>query len=160
MPFSICVMAQSGSSINTNTGVHILKSLEIAKTSDMHFGTMSIPTAPVDVVLTISNTRSASSPADIDLLAQAPFSKNAAYTIAGSPNATYSIILPPNGMVMLHSGGNNMNVNSFSCSYPGLTGVLSAAGTDQFNVGATLELKDAQPYGIYEGTFDVTIAYN
>jgi len=158
--FSSSLLSQSGSTANTNSGANIVQALTLSKTADLHFGTMSIPTAALNVVLSTTNTRSTSSPADITFWAQAPVSTNAAYTVAGSANATYTIILPANGIITIMSGANSMHVNSFTCSYTGLTGTLDGSGTDHFVVGATLELDEAQPFGIYSGSFDATVAYN
>lgn len=47
-----------------------------------------------------------------------------------------------------------------SAGADGLTGTLSAAGTDNFTVGGTLEVAAGQTTGLYTGTFDVTVAYN
>ncbi|MEI8204030.1 MAG: DUF4402 domain-containing protein [Bacteroidota bacterium] len=148
------------STVNTTIGVKIVKGLTLTKTADLHFGTMSIPTAPVSVILSTSNNRIASSPNDITLLAQAPVSTNAAYTVNGSADATYAISLPANGLVTIHSGNNNMTVNSFTCSHGGFTGTLNNEGNDQFVLGATLQLEDGQAYGFYSGTFEIIVAYN
>ncbi|MCD4679373.1 MAG: DUF4402 domain-containing protein, partial [Bacteroidales bacterium] len=40
------------------------------------------------------------------------------------------------------------------------TGTLEAGGTEQFTIGGTLTVTAAQVAAVYEGTFDVTVAYN
>ena len=126
---------------------------------------MSIPTAAVNVTLTTSNGRSTTSTENITLLAEAPVSQNAAYTVDGSDAATYSITLPLNGVVTISSGTEHIDVINFiahpaSAGADGLGGTLNGSGADSFTVGATLELGNAQPFGIYAGTFNIAVNYN
>jgi len=156
------VMAQN--TATANAGAKIVQAISIVKNADLHFGTMSIPTGAVNVLLSTGNVRTASVPANITLLAQAPTTTNAAYTVTGSVAATYAITLPLNGVVTISSGANSMPVDDFvalTASTSGATtGSLGAGGSDTFVVGATLKLANAQPAGVYTGTYDVSVAYN
>jgi hypothetical protein len=161
--FPNTVMTQTSRS--TDVGVSIVKGITITETTPLHFGTMSIPTSQVDVILTTSNSRISSSPSSINLLSQAPLSENATYTVAGSDATTYTISLPENGTVSISSGSDHMNVVDFiahpaSSGVDALTGTLNNSGIDSFNVGATLKLNNSQPFGIYSGTFGITVNYN
>ncbi|MCX6268444.1 MAG: DUF4402 domain-containing protein, partial [Bacteroidetes bacterium] len=150
----------------TDAGAKIVKAIAITETAALHFGTMAIPTGAVDLVLTTGTARNPSVPANITLLAQAPVATNAAYTVTGSNDATYAIQLPSNGTVTITEGTTPMAVDNFvarsaSAGADGLTGHLgTSTGTDTFVIGATLKLANAQPYGVYLGTFNVTVAYN
>ena len=150
---------------NTTAGANIVQGLRISENAPMHFGTMSIPSAPVNVVLTTSNSRTSSSPSNINLLSQFPVSENATYTVAGSGAATYAITLPLNGAVTISNGTDHMEIVNFvahtvSTGLDGNTGLLDASGTDSFTVGATLKLESGQPFGIYTGTFGISVNYN
>jgi len=158
-------VAQSGNTASSEAGAKIVKALTLTKTASLHFGTMSIPTGPVNIVLTTNNVRSSTTPQNITLLDQAPVAETAAYTVAGSDDATYSISLPANGVVIISNGSNRMNVDDFSArtasaGVDGLTGHLNSSGSDSFTVGATLKLENAQAYGTYSGSFDITVIYN
>ncbi|MGS0743766.1 DUF4402 domain-containing protein [Glaciimonas sp. GG7] len=93
------------------------------------------------------------------------------FSVSGQPNLTYSINLPPNGIVSLSGGtglpggtasapnGASMAVNNFT-SKPSLSGVFSSGGTQMLMVGATLSVGNNQANGAYNGTFTVTVNYN
>ena len=156
-------MAQNSAS--ANAGVKIVKALTLTKTADLHFGTMTIPTAGVVISLSTTNARTADVPGNITLLPQAPVAANAAYTVAGSADATYAITLPSSNVTINGPGSAYTIVNNFvaktaSTGTDGLTGTLNGSGADSFVVGAKLNLAGSQAFGIYSGTFDVTVNYN
>jgi len=161
--FPVMLMAQSLAL--TSVGAEIVKGITITETSPLQFGTMTIPSAPEEVILTTSNIRLASSPANIELLAQSPVSQNASYTVAGSDGASYVIMLPPNGTVTITNGAQHMDIVDF-ISHPASTGAdgtighLDASGMDTFKVGATLKLVNDQAFGTYTGTFSISVNYN
>jgi len=55
---------------------------------------------------------------------------------------------------------NALKVKTGSIGADGLTGILSAAGTDNFTLGGTLNANAGQAALLYTGSFDVTVAYN
>jgi hypothetical protein len=150
-------------SASTDAGAKIVSALTLTKTTNLHFGTMAIPTGATNLVLATDGSRTPTVPANITLLSQAPLATNAAYTVAGSATSTYAITLPAS--VTIVSGGNNMTVSDFvakPASKPAnsLTGTLDLSGADSFVVGATLQLSNAQAAGVYSGTFNVSVNYN
>jgi len=160
---STTIIAQNATS--TNAEVKIVKGLTIKETSALHFGTMSIPSAPVNVILTTANIRKASSPTDITLVTQSPVSENAVYSVSGSDAATYAISLPVNGTVTISNGSQQMDIVDFvarplSTGADGTTGIMNASGIDSFTVGATLKLGNNQAFGTYTGTFVISVNYN
>ena len=154
--FSNNAMAQSETA---DCGAKILTAMAITETADMHFGTMTVPSTVAEVDLAVGGTVSIAS-GTLTLLAQTPTAHAAAYDITGDAAATYAITLPTNGTVSITEGATPMQVIDFICSYGGLTSTLDGSGDDNFTVGATLQLADAQPAGTYTGTFDVSVAYN
>jgi hypothetical protein len=81
----------------------------------------------------------------------------AAFTVNGAPYATYAIILPSSIILMGPSG--SMEVSRFTSSSEE-SGFLDEAGTQRFNIGATLKVNAHQSDGDYRGTFAVTVIYN
>lgn len=154
--FSTSLMAQTE---NTAVGAKILTAMTITESAPMHFGTMTVPTAATTVVLATDGTVTVGS-GTTTLLAQAPISTAAAYDITGDVSATYAITIDASTTITNGTPAEDMTVDNFVCSYAGLTSTLDAGGADNFTVGATLNLVDAQPAGTYAGTFDVTVAYN
>lgn len=148
---------------NTEAGAKIVQALTLTETAALHFGTMTVPTGDVNVVLSTDGSVTALIPANITLLSQAPVAQNAAYSVGGSIGSTYVIVLPP-APIQITNGANFMEVNDFtaltSSLGAGTNGNLGVAGTDLFVVGATLELSANQAPGVYSGTFDVTVNYN
>ena len=164
--FSSNLMAQVGTSSPTAAGAKIVQALTLTEASPLHFGTMAIPTGATNVSVSTTNVRTASVPGNITLLAQIPVNTTASYNVTGSAAATYAITLPGSTIISNGTPANNMTVNGFlartaSAGVDGLTGTLNiTTGLDSFTVGATLGLANAQPAGVYAGTFSVTIAYN
>jgi len=159
--FTQKLMAQVGTTNPTAAGAKIVTALTLTETSALHFGTMAIPTSAATVLVSTAGVRSIGS-GTVTLLAQAPVATNAAYSVAGSIDATYTINLP--GSATISSGLNNMTIDNFvalSTTVPSATtGKLNGSGTDTFKVGATLHLANAQAAGVYAGSFNVTVVYN
>lgn len=140
----------------------IVQALTLSETQPLHFGTMTIPTAPASVILDHTGLRSVGNgTGNIILLSQAPVATVAAYHVIGSADATYAIQLPFSTTITNGIPANDMTVNSFTSSKGfGNNGILNGAGNDSFTVGATLNLFSGQPAAVYTGTFNVTVVYN
>jgi hypothetical protein len=158
--FSTKVMAQATE--NTAAAARIVTPISITETASLHFGTMAILAgSPGTCVLSTQGARTQTG--GVNLSVQAPTASNAAYNVSGAVNTTYGITLP--STITVTSGPANMTINSLlartaSAAANGLTGTLSASGTDNFTVGGTLNVAAGQATGVYTGTFDVTVAYN
>ena len=158
--FTSNVMAQSvGTAAPTAAGAKIVTALTLTQISPLHFGTMTIPSTAATVQVDPLGVRSLVS-GTIILLAQTPVATNAAYSVAGSAASTYAITLPSSITISNGIPANDMTVNGFTSTKTLNVGTLDGAGHDTFGVGATLNLANAQPAGVYAGTFNVTIAYN
>lgn len=160
--FSARLMAQPvGTSQPTTAGAKIVTALTLTETSALHFGTMTIPSSAATVLVSTAGVRTVGS-GTVTLLSQAPVATNAAYSVAGSVDATYAINLPSSATIT--SGSNNMTVDNFvalSATVPSATtGKLNGSGADTFSVGARLNLASGQAAGVYAGSFNVTVAYN
>ncbi|MEI8204031.1 MAG: DUF4402 domain-containing protein [Bacteroidota bacterium] len=154
-------------SLNPTAGSKVGKAIAIDQTSSLHFGTMTVPTGAVNVVLTALNVRSASIPANISLLPQSPVHQTASYIVYGDKDKNYSITLPANNVVTISNGTSTIHVNNFTFNSASLgsgsgphDGRTDHSGEDTFTVGATLILVAGQAYGVYNGTFTVTVDYN
>ena len=159
------VVAYSQSIIFSSSGAKVGTELSLIQNSSLHFGTMTIPTSNVDIILSTSAVRSASVPSAITLLAQAPVAQNAIYTVYGSKNAHYLITVPSANSTLISNGSNQMIVNSFtvytsSNGAGSFSGKLNLSGTDTFRIGATLKCSAGQPAGSYTGTFSISVNYN
>jgi hypothetical protein len=109
--------------------------------------------------VTVSASGSRSATGGVFLLGQGNGASAGQFTVLGTPNATVSITLPTNNVVVLTDGNSNtMFVNSF-VSMPGPTATLSGGGNQTVRVGATLVVGSNQAPGVYSGTFAVTVNY-
>lgn len=140
--------------------VTALAPLSVAEGLAMDFGTVAGGSTGSTVVLDVTGNRSVTG--DGQILAVGPGAA-AAFDVSGEPNLSYVITYGPGPGVLSDGAGNSVTVDAFTDSKGGL-GTLTAAGTDSFNVGATLNLKPMQPAGSYStengGTrFSVTVNY-
>jgi hypothetical protein len=53
-----------------------------------------------------------------------------------------------------------MTVSTYTSNKVGNAGTLNGSATDTFTVGATLNVNANQVAGLYQGNFNVTVAYN
>lgn len=84
----------------------------------------------------------------------------ASFRVSGDPGLSYDIVLPPDGAVVLASGGGqSMPVGAFTSS-PADFGQLEPSGVQTVAVGATLTVATGQAAGGYSGSFNVTVDYN
>ena len=164
-------MAQSAKTASANAGAVVIAPLTITKSAtagDLNFGNVVAGNALGTVVLLPTGTRTATGGTSFS--AGFPGNLSAAkFDLTGEGVYTYAITLPSSA-VTLKDGAttpNMMTVTAFtvaagtkgSVNSGGTVGTL-AGGLGNIDVGATLNVGAAQVPGTYQGTFDVTVAYN
>ncbi|WP_423127260.1 DUF4402 domain-containing protein [Gaoshiqia sp. Z1-71] len=152
---------QNTSTEEVTASARILTAIELTKVTDLHFGTMVSTNSPgACMVPATGEDRSATG--GVTLLDQTPAYTRAYFTVSGDISATYSIALPEDETVTIsyHDGAttHSMDVNGFSHS-AGVSPALDASGAADFYVGASLSVSANQPPGLYQGSFNVTVAY-
>ncbi len=158
--FSAGVMAQATES--TDVAANIVIPLAIAETASLHFGTMTV-LAGTGGACVLSTQGVRTQTAGVNLSLQSPLASNAAYNVSGAVNTSYAITLPAKITVTCLSNKmtiGNLLARAASTGLDGLTGTLSAGGTDNFTIGGTLNVLPGQAAGLYTGTFNVTVVYN
>jgi len=144
---------------NTDAYANIVNPITIAETRSLHFGTMSVSTSAGTCVLAPAGTRTQTG--GVTLTGFTPTATSAAYTVTGAANTAYTISMSPATVTVTRSGGaQTMTISTFTSSKAGNAGTLSGTGTDSFTVGATLNVGASQVAGLYQGNFNVTVAYN
>lgn len=149
------VMAQTATA---SAGAKIVVASTIVKDADLHFGTMSIPSAATTVTVSPLNVRTAA--AGIILLPGTPASSAASYTVTGPSGGFYQITLPASTTITNGTPAADMTVDAFTSSEADPTNVALVGTTGTFSVGATLNLVISQGPGVYTGDFDVTVTTN
>ena len=154
----------------TTVGAKILTALTVTQNSVMNFGAMGVLAGlgGTCVLSTDGLTRSAT--AGVTLSNLAPAKLWAKYTVTGEPLYTYAITLPEDGDVILDhatDGSAHMGVTAWKAkstsgtdSHTATGTLVAGTGTEDFTIGATLNVSAAQLPGVYSKTFNVTVAYN
>lgn len=127
---------------------------------DMHFGNIATNGTAGTVIIATDGGRSYGVQGGLTFPAAFPGAfRQATFDVAGNNNYTYAITLP--GTVTLTSGGNTMTVNTWTTDgTTNTTGLLSGTGTDQLNIGATLNVGAGQAAGTYTHATGVTVTVN
>jgi hypothetical protein len=144
---------------NTDAFANIVNPITIAETRSLHFGTMSVSTSAGTCILAPAGTRTKTG--GVTLTNFTPSATSAAYSVTGAANVAYNISLPTSSVTVTRSGGSQtMTITAFTSNKAGDAGTLSSTGTDSFTVGATLNVGASQVAGLYQGNFNITVAYN
>jgi len=165
--FSTTVMAQLTDDATNDANAQILGAIAVTAVNPLEFGGMTsalIGTA----VMTPGGGLSATG--GVTLLVGGVITPTpASYTVSGTGLTQYTIHIPVDGdsKVITNTtgiGAETMTLTSWTCSKGAVTAgdvnsTFLANGTDSFSVGATLSVAAAQAPGVYEGTFNVTVAY-
>ncbi|HZI94078.1 MAG TPA: DUF4402 domain-containing protein [Patescibacteria group bacterium] len=131
-----------------------LVSLETTASRDLCFGQIVSTGMPGTVTVDPSGIRSASGGV---ALGSAAGVGAAIFRVTGEPNASYSITLPSSTLFV--SAGRSMTIDRFTSS-PKESGNLGPGGAQWLSVGGTLHVGPSQTTAIYDGTVEVTVAYD
>lgn len=140
--------------------------ISITKSRDMNFGTIAVSSGGGTVILSPSESRTATG--GVILISYTGPVSAAQFTVTGEPGYTYTITLPTTFELTTASAGtdqtmtvNDFNSTTFNNRAINNTGVLMD-GTDTVSIGATLNVGATQTAGSYTNTtdFQVTVNYN
>jgi hypothetical protein len=147
--------AQNDASVAANAKATILNGLKIVKNADLQFGKIVAGSTVSKVQIQTDGSRTISS-GDVVLFNTGSDHQAARFTLTGTATRPYSLDLPTNVTLTGPSGSSPMTVVGFVHN---ATGTLSSS-SEEFAVGATLNVGANQTAGEYTGTFTVTAAYN
>lgn len=143
-------------SAQTGTGgatAEILQTIQVASVQDLDFG--QIVPQQVAGTVTVSASGAVSSSNVFVITPGSP----GLWNVTGLAGESYTITLPTSAVLRLGTSANTMTAVNFEHD-AGATPTLDAAGTDSFNVGATLNVGANQTPGVYNGNYIVAVAYN
>lgn len=131
----------------TGTGqahLRVIQALQVSTVSNLEFSEAAAGAGPEVVNADVAETP-----------------QNANFAITGEPGRAIAVTLPPDGTVVLTSGGGGVDaevaVNGFTSNNPT---ALDAAGATNLFVGATREaLSPTQASGDYAADFTVDVVY-
>jgi hypothetical protein len=158
--FAANVNAQSTAYAST-TAV-LVTPISIAKTVDMHFGTVAASSTAGTVVLDYADGRSVTG--GVSLPAGSVTQKTAVFTVTGEGTSGFSISIPSSAITLTGSVSGTMTVDNFVCD-AGASTTLSG-GTKVLKVKATLNVPANSVAGTYSNNLAnasalfVTVNYN
>jgi hypothetical protein len=159
--FSANSFGQTSATATSNATATILATLAISNTTPLHFGVIGTHATETRIVVVTTAGLTTGSTATLYSSIGGP-ATNGAFSITGTPSATFSITLP-SGTTNLAgpSGSTAMTIAPADwVSDLGSSSTLSVTGTKTLKVGATLQVGAAQTPGNYSGSYDVVVAYN
>lgn len=160
--FTVTAQRVSGggsSTLSRSATATVIRPIDIAKTADLSFGTVTRPTTGSgSIVLSPAGTVTTSGTGVRRLTATT--AQPAQFTISGEGGQSVTVSVP--STVTLSSGANSVTVTTSSTGSGSqvLSGAIGSSGTATVSVGGTLPLSSSTAAGTYTGTLTVTTQYN
>jgi hypothetical protein len=155
--------AQNSAQQTTSATTTLFQPIQLAKNSDLSFGTVVRPATGSGTVTIAAATGTRTLTGSGALLATGPnaVASRATYTVTGEGGQTYSITVPASFNMTRSTGGQTIAVTLTPTATTGLlSSTLGLAGTATFGVGGSIPVADTTVSGAYSGTFNVVVAYN
>lgn len=167
MGFSDDLMAQTSASVNNVPAeATIIKTFTLTQTSKLNFARLASSASQAGTCILKGDQTLA--PTNVTVSGGTPTVP--VFNVEGGFNSTYVITLPISNITITTGTGGvgkTMTINTFKSYNVGSDiastnniRTLSSSGTDQFVVGATLNVGQDQIPGTYTGTFTVSVDYN
>jgi len=154
--------AQAADNANATATAEILTSLtlDVAPGTSLDFGQMVLPnTSGGTVTLAPDGTLTCASP---NIVCSGTTSVPTFNISTGTPNKAVTVNLPAGSSILATGGGGSaateIVLNGFTSS--AATVNLDGGGAGSFTVGGTITLDGTEVPGIYNGTFNVSVAYS
>jgi hypothetical protein len=145
-----------------STTAVLVTPISIAKTTDMHFGTVAASATPGAVELDYSDGRTATGGASLPV--GSTLQKTAVFTVTGEDASGFSISIPSSSIVLTGSVSGTMTVDNFECDL-GTASNLDG-GTKVLKVKGILNVPANTVAGTYTNNLQnasalfVTVNYN
>lgn len=147
-------------SVTAQAFAEIIAALTATETAQLNFGRFSPETQGGKVVLTPDGVRTSQG----SIVLGGGSHNSASFYLTGEYDATFSITLPSGPAVLTNTlNAKTMQVSDWqSYPAPGIGVGKLTGGSTTVHIGAVLNVGDmnANPVGIYAGTYAITFAYN
>ena len=154
-------LAQNSASQSTTGSVRIIQPIQLAKSTDLAFGSVVKPNSGTNTVAIDATSGSRALTGGGDAALAPSTSGRATYTVTGEGGQTFSISTPTTFDMQRQGGSETITVTLTQSAATGtLTGSLGNSGTATFGVGGSFPVAASTASGSYTGSFDVTVAYN
>ena len=151
-------IANAQSTATSSTTAVLVTPISIAKTTDMHFGTVAASATAGTVVLDYADGRTATG--GVSLPAGSTLQKTAVFGVTGEGTSGFSISIPSSPITLTGSVSGSMTVSNFLADLGASSTLVGGAKT--IKVKATLNVGVGQVAGTYTNASDlfVTVNYN
>ncbi|WP_374650511.1 DUF4402 domain-containing protein [Rhizorhabdus sp.] len=148
----------TGSTVATT--ITIRRPLQMAKVSDLSFGTLvRQPSGTAGSVVVNNSTGARTITGNANLIGlPSPAPSRAQFTITGEPSTTYAISYSPTGNIVMSNGASTLSVTTSKTATGNQT--MPASGTLTLGVGGTISVLSTTARGQYSGNLTVTVTYN
>jgi hypothetical protein len=156
--------AQATSSQTTTSTATIFQPINLAKNTDLSFGTIVRPVSGSGTVLISNTDGQRTMTGAVALLANGPnaAASRATYTVTGEGGQSFNVNIPTS-FNMTRTGGSEQILVTLNMSVTNpqlLSGTLGNTGNLTFGVGGSIPVANTTASGAYTGTFNVVVAYN
>jgi Domain of unknown function (DUF4402) len=152
--------AESQITITAQVFAEVIPALTATETSQLNFGRFSPETQGGTVMVTPDGARTATGTVELSGGTHNP----ASFYVTGEGSATFSIILPAGPAILTNTGSSKtMQVSNWVSNPPqGIGAGLLTRGSQEIKIGASLIVGplEANPVGLYSGTYAITFGYN
>jgi len=135
-----------------------LRALSLAKTSDLAFGQIKVPSSGTSTV-TLNPSTGVRTVTGNGAGFPAPAPTRAAFTVTGEGGQQVSINIPST-INLTGPGTLPVAITSTAATAPSLPGPPGSAGTYGFNIGGSFTITPTTPTGAYAGILTVSVDYN
>lgn len=147
-------LLSSATMVAATVDAQITTNIAVSAATGMVFGDMTSGPLGGAVVMNTDGLRVATGSVELN---SSSVSSPATFTISGTPNSTYTVVLPTS-VTLSDGGANRMIVTNFR-SNPDASGQLSSSGIQSVTIGGTLNIGANQGFGNYSGSMAVVINY-
>ena len=152
--------AAGQASVTATATATVISALTATETAQLNFGRFSPETQGGTILLTPDGVLTTQG----TVVSGGGAHSSASFYITGEPNATFSIILPSVPAILTNTASSKtMQVTGWQSVPPSGVGVGKlVGGSITVQVGAALNVGDvnANPVGIYTGSYSITFSYN
>ena len=165
----IRISAQSTPTLNTLASATIVEVITLSETTSMNFGTTLQTNHEGGTIILETNSNKRTYTGGLASGGTTnQEATNATFEVSGLSHANYTLILPAAITIehtSIDTGINTMEITAIKARFNGAdadatTNSIASNGTDSFTLGATLNVQENQVFGLYSGTYSVSVDYN
>lgn len=140
--------------------VRVLRSITVAKTSDLNFGAVIRPSAAGTGTVLVNAATGLRTFTGTAQGANSPTPTRAVFTVSGEGGQVFTLTIPATFQMTGPGAPLTVTTTSTASGSQVLSTALGASGTFVFGLGGAFPVTGATTNGTYSGTFTVSVTYN